>query len=299
MKSWLGLALLAVCGAALAAPSDSSLVDLAENGQTQQALTLIDRGSDVNAPSDDGTTALLWAVHRDDRALVARLLKAHADAKASNALRRHAHVGSGAVRGSDASSRLLLKAGADPNRRIRMADGVDDGGPHGQCAGRQAAAAARRARGCDRKVPRPDGTDLGGRREPAGRWCKLLIAAHARSECALDGRSRPAPGHRRTAYAGAPPGRPHAAAVRRAPGVPGVRAGPDRRPRRILNLADPEGITPLLIATENFHFDIAAYLMKAGADVNHWDWWGRTPLYAAVDLNTLALWRPRRSTLAG
>ena len=43
----------------------------------------------------------------------------------------------------------------------------------------------------------------------------------------------------------------------------------------------------MLIATENFNFDIAAYLVKRGADVNRWDWWGRTPLYAAVDLNTL------------
>jgi ankyrin repeat protein len=53
------------------------------------------------------------------------------------------------------------------------------------------------------------------------------------------------------------------------------------------NLSDPDGISPLLIATENFHFDVAVYLMKAGANPNHWDWWGRTPLYAAVDLNTL------------
>jgi uncharacterized protein len=43
----------------------------------------------------------------------------------------------------------------------------------------------------------------------------------------------------------------------------------------------------MLIATENFNFDIAAFLVKRGADVNRWDWWGRTPLYAAVDLNTL------------
>jgi ankyrin repeat protein len=54
-----------------------------------------------------------------------------------------------------------------------------------------------------------------------------------------------------------------------------------------VNLADPDGISPLLIATENFHFDTAVYLLKAGANPNHWDWWGRTPLYAAVDLNTL------------
>ncbi len=54
-----------------------------------------------------------------------------------------------------------------------------------------------------------------------------------------------------------------------------------------VNLSDPDGISPLLIATENFHFDTAVYLLKSGANPNHWDWWGRTPLYAAVDLNTL------------
>ena len=54
-----------------------------------------------------------------------------------------------------------------------------------------------------------------------------------------------------------------------------------------LNLPDPEGITPLIMAVTNGHFDTGAYLLSAGADPNKWDWWGRTPLYEAVDLNTL------------
>ena len=37
----------------------------------------------------------------------------------------------------------------------------------------------------------------------------------------------------------------------------------------------------------NAHFDTAKYLLEAGANVNKWDFWGRTPLYAAVDFNTL------------
>src|ERR1700729_4214122 len=53
MKAWIGLALLACAGPTLAAPGDLSLVELAEGGQTQPALALIDHGADVNAPSDD------------------------------------------------------------------------------------------------------------------------------------------------------------------------------------------------------------------------------------------------------
>ena len=57
--------------------------------------------------------------------------------------------------------------------------------------------------------------------------------------------------------------------------------------RRSSTLADPDGVTPLMMALTNAHFDVAAYLVERGADVNRWDWWGRTPLYAAVDYNTI------------
>ena len=40
------------------------------------------------------------------------------------------------------------------------------------------------------------------------------------------------------------------------------------------------------MAVLNARFDTAAYLIKAGADVNRWDTWGRAPLYSAVDYNT-------------
>jgi ankyrin repeat protein len=60
-----------------------------------------------------------------------------------------------------------------------------------------------------------------------------------------------------------------------------VKAGADE------DLADPDGVTPMLLATLNFNFDVAALLVREGANVNKWDYWGRSPLYAAVDLNTL------------
>src|SRR4029079_2495906 len=46
-------------------------------------------------------------------------------------------------------------------------------------------------------------------------------------------------------------------------------------------------ITPLIMAIDNLHFDTAAYLIQAGATLDMWDWWGRRPLYIAVDMNTL------------
>jgi ankyrin repeat protein len=53
-----------------------------------------------------------------------------------------------------------------------------------------------------------------------------------------------------------------------------------------IDLGDPDNISPLLMATLNARFDTAAYLIKAGANVNKWDTWGRAPLYSTVDYNT-------------
>ena len=84
------------------------------SGQTQPALALIDQGADVNAPADDGSTALLWAAHRDDRALVERLLKAHAQARTANKFGA-TPMSEAAAYGDPAVIELLLKAGADPD----------------------------------------------------------------------------------------------------------------------------------------------------------------------------------------
>jgi ankyrin repeat protein len=53
------------------------------------------------------------------------------------------------------------------------------------------------------------------------------------------------------------------------------------------DLADPERVTPLVMSILNMHFDFAAYMIEAGADVDKWDLFGRSPLYMAADTNTL------------
>ncbi|MEP7313718.1 MAG: ankyrin repeat domain-containing protein, partial [Pseudomonadota bacterium] len=54
-----------------------------------------------------------------------------------------------------------------------------------------------------------------------------------------------------------------------------------------INQPDPDRISPLLMAIMNLHFEFASELIKAGADVDKWDLYGQTPLYVAVDMNTL------------
>ena len=50
-----------------------------------------------------------------------------------------------------------------------------------------------------------------------------------------------------------------------------------------IDLPDPDGATPLLVAIMNANWDLAKQLIEAGADVNQWDVFGEAPLYTAVD----------------
>ena len=59
------------------------------------------------------------------------------------------------------------------------------------------------------------------------------------------------------------------------------------RRARIVELAEANGIRPLLMALLNDHLPIAQLLLERGADPNADDFWGRSPLFAAVDYRNL------------
>jgi uncharacterized protein len=50
-----------------------------------------------------------------------------------------------------------------------------------------------------------------------------------------------------------------------------------------VNVPTPEGVTALIMALDNDDNDVAKLLLDHGANPNLWDWWGRTPLYIAID----------------
>jgi ankyrin repeat protein len=52
----------------------------------------------------------------------------------------------------------------------------------------------------------------------------------------------------------------------------------------------PQGTTALMLAIDNFELDTAKALLDAGANPHVSDWWGRTALYLAVDMNS---YKPR------
>ena len=55
-----------------------------------------------------------------------------------------------------------------------------------------------------------------------------------------------------------------------------------------INLPDPDGVSPLLLAIMNANWDLAKQLIEAGADVNQWDMFGEAPLFTAIGLRNQA-----------
>src|SRR5882672_4416801 len=51
-----------------------------------------------------------------------------------------------------------------------------------------------------------------------------------------------------------------------------------------IDLPDPDGVSPLLLAILNANWDLAKQLIVAGANIDQWDIFGEAPLFTAIDL---------------
>ena len=261
------------------------LIDAVKAGDKTAAIALIEKRVDVNAPEPDGTTALHWAAHNGDVDLVQRLIRAGANVKAANAFGA-TPMSEAAVLADPALLGALLEAGAS----------VESPNADGQTA---LMVVARTSRVDAAQLLLKSGANVNAvekwRGQTALMWAaaenqpamvRALIAAganvNARSVVNDWGRQvtaepraiyRPAGGLTPLLYA-AREGCVDCIAVL-------VDGGAE------INLPDPENISPLLLAVINMRFDAAALLIQRGANPNHIDFWGRAPLYATVDLNTI------------
>ena len=104
-----------VAGAATAtAQSPADLVDATKRQDLAAVRTLLTRKVDVNGQAADGSTALHWAVQRNNPQLVDALVRAGANAKASTRY-NVPPLYFAALNGNTAIMERLIAAGADPN----------------------------------------------------------------------------------------------------------------------------------------------------------------------------------------
>ena len=261
-----GLLVLVLAAAGPAAAADERLVEAVLSGDYTAARALVAAGADVHTPQADGTTPLHWAARGNQVDITDLLLRAGADANAANRYGM-TPLSLACTNGSPESVALLLDAGADPDLstpegetplmtaartgnpdvvRLLLAGGADVDEAEawrGQTALMWAAAEGNAAAA---RVLIEAGADVAAR---STRGMTALLFAARRGDMETV----------RTLLAG---GAEIDVAARDA--VP-VRGGTEETSKA----APPRlGSSVLAAAIENAHYDLAAWLVAEGADLN-------------------------------
>ena len=261
------------------------LLEAAERGDRAVVMRLLATGADPNAPGPDGTTAVMWAASNDDLELVRALIRAGANVKLKNQFGTSA-LTEAAIVGSAPVIDALLKAGADPNTK----------NPEGETP---LMAVARSGKVAAARLLLEARADVNAKETWGGQTALMWAAAQSQAEMvkflASQGADLNARGvirqwERKVITEPRPKDMNKGGFT---PLLYAAREGCAECARHLIaagadpDLEDPERITPLNMALLNLHFEFAAYMVKAGADVNKWDLFGRSPLYMAADVSTL------------
>lgn len=278
---------LAVCPILWATDTQAvgSLSDVVESNDRAAALRMIADGSDVNERSVDGTSALHWAVHHGDLELVEELIAHGAEADVRNDY-GVTPISEAGVEGDYQMVKALLDAGAN----------VDSPNAEGQTV---LMAVARTGHVDTAELLLERGANVNAKEEWGGQSA-LMWAASQKQPAMIDvliahGANVDARG-RQQDWQRKVTAEPRIKMMQNGGFTPllyAAREGCGACVERLLaggadiNLSDPDGMTPLVLALFNRHFDTAGVLIEHSADVNQWDWWGRGPLYMAIELNQI------------
>ncbi len=222
--------------------------------QREVAAALIAAGAHVNAPTTNGATALMFAAAAGDERVVTTLIENGADVNATDAPQKLTPLMYAAAYGRTEAVRTLLKRGARPQVTSRVVDVSELLTPEEENAQRQ--------RQLGRPVTGAAGAAAGlPQNRTAGvdrpyRYSELIGTQGGFSALQFAARE----GYLDTAKAL-------------------VEGGAD------VNQENPgNSATPLLTAIINGNFDLAMYLVVAGARVDHAASNGVTPLYATLNV---------------
>ena len=267
------LLVLGLAGAAVAAER-ATLADAAEHRDKALVRTLIQKGVDVNAPQIDGTTALHWAAYNEDPETAAALLKAGASVNAAN---RYGvpPLALACTSGNAAVVKLLLDAGADVNATMKGGETVL------MMAARSGSVDAVKAllvRGAKHDVKERRGQTalMWAAAEGHAAVVKALLEAGADTAVTLDSGFTPfffavREGHIDVVRAFLEAGADVNAPLKRRERPEGPAGNNSSRPAA-------RGTSPLLLAVQNGHFELAIVLVDAGANPNDVQT-GFTPLH--------------------
>ena len=260
----LALAVIAVTGLAVAAER-AVVADAAERRDQSTVRALLAKGADVNAAQVDGTTALHWAAHYDDAEAAALLVKAAANVNAANRYGVPPLV-LASTNGNAAIVRLLLEAGADANARMK---GGETPLMLAARSGSVDAVKALLVRGAKHDSRESHGQTalMWAAAEGHAPVMRALIEAGADVNATLNSGLTPL-------LFAVREGRIEAVRLLLERGID-VNA-PVRRPdppiegvtNAVLFRPIPKGMTPLMVAVQSGHFELAIALVEAGANPN-------------------------------
>jgi len=250
--AWLAAALIALCVHA----ADTRLADAAKAADRTAVRTLLAQRAAVNSPQPDGTTALHWAVQNDDLESSELLIKAGADVNAAN---RYGEIplALACANGNAAIVRLLLKAGASPNATL----------PGGETV---LMTAARTGKVAAVRELLSAGADVNGKEPVHGQTALMWAAAEGNVEV-VDALVRSGANIHARLESGYTPllfavreGRLETVkALVKAGASVNETVETSRRGK-----GPKAGTSALILAAFNAHYDLAAWLLDAGADPN-------------------------------